>query len=134
MKWQSLKWWWAWPIVWLFPLGCQPITLDKELVRAEVKAAVASPEITACLSNQFQGTIDSKVELAVNRKVDQTAGDLSTKTGTWGFTVGNVTIDGGVAIIVVALAVTFGDDLLKYLMRKARKRRKQGQGAVLRPK
>ena len=97
--------------------GC----IDREAIRAEVKAAVLSPEITMALSNHIQGSLDARIDARIEKHESTTqsasAGDQTT-SGTGHVAIGGgntIQFDGGVAVLL-GLTIT-GGLLLAYLIR-----------------
>jgi len=86
--------------------GCvQPeaVKIDREAVRAEVKAAVLSPEVTATLSNHIETsimpTLTARAEATITKNEETRQVQ---KTGTWGVNVGK--IEGGATLTLALLA------------------------------
>lgn len=82
--------------------GCVQPLIERDALKAEVKAAVLSPEITTAIS----GHVEQVAKAEVRKEVAQRMGDQSIDHG-WG--IGQINVEGGVMVILgLAALAGFG--------------------------
>ena len=91
-----------------------------ETVQAEVKATIASPEITGKIADTIKTEVQSSVDVAVDKRFQQSTGDQS--TGEKGVNIGSIALEGGPVVAVVGAVLVLGVGFLIFWKKHGKKK------------